>query len=58
MNKLTIKDGRIYLDGKRIEGVTGYSVKSSANRKYAELNLRLIVSMVEIEPLLAPKSQM
>ena len=48
MNKLTIKDGRIYLDDKKIEGVTEYSVKSSEPiKKLAELNLKLIVSTEE-----------
>lgn len=55
MHRLTIKDGRIYLDDKKIEAVTKYSLKSSANRKHAELNIKLIVSMVEIEPLLIQK---
>lgn len=48
MHRLTIKDGSVYLDDRKIECVTEYCVKNSAKDKITELNLKLIVSTAEV----------
>lgn len=48
ISKLTIKNNQIYLDDVKINGVTEYNLKSSVAGKVSELEIKLIVSTVEI----------
>ena len=49
MHKLEVKDGKVYLDGKHIECVKEYEIKSSAKENYAELSLKLRVKLSKID---------
>jgi|GEM_PF-5447897 len=42
-NNLKIENGQIHLDEFKLEGVTGYELRSSGSKKLAELTLKLIV---------------
>lgn len=47
MNRLTIQNGRIFLDTKEIECVTGFDLKSSTDGT-AELSLKIIVDFASM----------
>ncbi len=44
MNQLIIQDGHIFLDGKEIQCVEGFDIKSSTDGT-AELSLKLLVDL-------------
>lgn len=50
MMNLVMKDGAIYLDGKRITGVKRYRITSAGEGKNAELVIELDVSTNQVEP--------
>lgn len=45
LHSVEIKDGRLWLDEKPVNGVTGFNLKSSADSEIAELEVKLIVSL-------------
>lgn len=42
-HNLKIENGQIHLDEFKLEGVTGYELRSSGSKKLAELTLKLLV---------------
>lgn len=47
MNKLTVLDGRIFLDDKEVQCVEEFNLKSSANGM-AELSLKIRVDLISM----------
>lgn len=45
LHSVEIKDGRLWLDEKPVNGVTGFNLKSSADSEIAELEIKLIVNL-------------
>ena len=46
MHELTLINGRIYLDGEILKGVSKYHIKNSANGK-AELRVNMVVKLTK-----------
>ena len=45
LHSVEIKDGRLWLDEKPVNGVTEFNLKSSAENGTAELEVKLIVNL-------------